>query len=144
MDIVKPKKHKSNSQKMMMVITTIVILVMSISYAKTTLNKVQLPREGLLFSQVKQGDLDIIIEGYGKLISDKLQLITTLTRATVSEIILKPGAIVTKDSIIVKLSNPELEQIVDNAKQELAKRKANARQLKMKNYNYRSKCKLFR
>jgi multidrug resistance efflux pump len=92
---------------------------------------VSLAKKDLLFSTVKKGDLDVTVEGYGKLTSDKLQLITTLTRATVKEIILKPGAAVSRESIIVKLANPELLQQVENAQQELSQIKANLRQLRV-------------
>lgn len=80
-----------------------------------------------------QGDLEVSIESYGSLKSDKQQLITALTRATVKEIVLKPGANVKADSVIVRLENPELQQLVDNAQQELAQKNANLRQLKLNN-----------
>jgi biotin carboxyl carrier protein len=84
-----------------------------------------------LLATVKQGDIDVTVEGYGKLTSDKLLLITTLTQATVEEIVLKPGAAVTKESVIVKLANPELQQQVQSAEYSLAESNANLRQLKL-------------
>jgi len=88
-------------------------------------------RNDMLFGTVKKGDLQVEIEGYGTLRSDRQLLITSLTRATVQEIVLKPGALVTPQSIIVQLANPELQQLVDNAGQELSQQKANLRQLKL-------------
>jgi multidrug resistance efflux pump len=83
----------------------------------------------MLFGTVKHGNLQVEIEGYGALRSDKQVLVTSLTSATVQEIVLKPGALVMADSIIVQLANPELQQQVDSAVRELSQRKANLRQL---------------
>jgi len=132
MDIVKKKKNsRLMSSKNVSIVIGLFLFVTLIFFAKSTLNKVSIAKKDLLFATVKQGDLDVTVEGYGKLTSDKLQLITTLTRATVQEIILKPGAAVSKESIIVKLANPELLQQVENAQQELSQVKANLRQLKV-------------
>jgi len=131
-DIVKkkPKKTLLNS-KPALVTLAVVIIILLFTYAKASLNKVTLERKDLLLATVKQGDIDITVEGYGKLTSDKLQLITTLTQATVEEIVLKPGATVTRESVIVKLANPELQQQVESAEYSLAEVKANLRQLKL-------------
>ena len=132
MDIVKQKtKTKLINQKNIFIVIGLLLLITLIVFAKSSLNQVSLAKKDLLFSTVKKGDLDVTVEGYGKLTSDKLQLITTLTRATVKEIILKPGAAVSRESIIVKLANPELLQQVENAQQELSQIKANLRQLRV-------------
>ncbi|NQZ20669.1 MAG: HlyD family efflux transporter periplasmic adaptor subunit [Colwellia sp.] len=114
-----------------MIVIAIIVVTVLVTYAKASLNSVSLARKDLLLATVKQGDIDITVEGYGKLTSDKLQLITTLTQATVEEIVLKPGAAVTKESVIVKLANPELQQQVQSAEYSLAESNANLRQLKL-------------
>ena len=132
MDIVKQKtKTKLINPQNIFILIGLLLLITLIVFTKSSLNQVNLAKKDLLFSTVKKGDLDVTVEGYGKLTSDKLQLITTLTRATVKEIILKPGAAVSSESIIVKLANPELLQKVENAQQELSQIKANLRQLRI-------------
>jgi len=131
-DIVKKKPKKTLlNNKPALVTLAVVIIILLFTYAKASLNKVTLERKDLLLATVKQGDIDVTVEGYGKLTSDKLQLITTLTQATVEEIVLKPGATVTRESVIVKLANPELQQQVESAEYSLAEVKANLRQLKL-------------
>jgi multidrug efflux pump subunit AcrA (membrane-fusion protein) len=131
-DIVKkkPKKTLISNKGVIITIATVIIIIL-VSYAKASLNNVSLARKDLLLATVKKGDIDVTVEGYGKLTSDKLQLITTLTKATVEEIVLKPGATVTKESVIVKLANPELQQQVESAEYSLAESRANLRQLKL-------------
>jgi len=93
--------------------------------------QLSIARESLLIETVQQGDLDVVVDGYGKLISNKQLLISALTNARVKEIILKPGAFVKQGSVIVRLENPELQQQVDNEQQEVAQRQGNLRQLKL-------------
>jgi len=129
MDIIKVKNQTKLTMQMKITTGLIITLLVVFSLMNLSINKITLAKKDLLISQVKQGDLAITVDGYGKLVSEKLQLITALTQATVEEILLKPGAIVTKDSVIVRLANPELQLNVENAQQELAQYKANLRQL---------------
>ncbi len=89
-------------------------------------------KENIWTAQVQQGNLALNVNGFGKLKSKVQRLLTAPTNALVEEIILRPGALVTADSIIVRLSNPEVEQQVRNAKRELTNRQAQYRQLVIK------------
>lgn len=130
---VKKIKTKQGKFKTMPVIGGLAVCLLAVLtwYISTTAGGTSVQRNDMLFGTVKQGDLQVEIEGYGALRSDKQLLITSLTSATVQEIVLKPGALVTADSIIVQLANPELQQKVDSAVQKLSQRKANLRQLKL-------------
>lgn len=132
MDVVKTKKKaKINwSNKTLLVVGIAVVVVLAL-WANQSASSVSVKRGEILIDQVKRGDLDVIIEGYGSLKSDKQQLITAFSRATVKEIVLKPGANVKADSVIVLLDNPELQQQLDSAKRALSQEKANLRQLKL-------------
>lgn len=132
MDVKKTKTKQRKSKSMpIMVFGALCLLAALTWYVSTQAGATTIKRNDMLFGTVKQGDLQVEIEGYGALRSDRQLMITSLTSATVQEIILKPGALVTPDSIIVKLANPELQQLVDSAGQELSQRKANLRQLKL-------------
>lgn len=62
------------------------------------------------FSQ--QGDIEQSVSGFGTLKSKTTRLLTSYSSAVVDEIVLRPGAIVTPDSVIMRLSDPEIEQAV--------------------------------
>jgi len=134
MDVAKSKKtrNKIALSKTKLGIAVLVVLVIS-AWATSNKGSVAVERKDLLIGKVQQGKLDVIVEGYGTLMSDKQQLITAFSPGTVKEVILKPGASVTANSIIIQLENPELVQQLDNAKQELSQVKANLRQLKLTN-----------
>jgi len=132
MDVKKIKPKQSNlKSKPVLAGLAICLLAAMTWYVSSTTGGTSVKRNDMLFGTVKQGDLQVEIEGYGSLRSDKQLLITSLTGATVQEIVLKPGALVTADSVIVRLDNPELQQQLNSATQELSQRTANLRQLKL-------------
>ncbi|MFT4746778.1 MAG: HlyD family secretion protein [Congregibacter sp.] len=134
MDVVKTKKSSSfKLTKGNMLLGMIIVIGVLIYFAVGKNGAVSVEREGLLIESVQQGDLAVIIEGYGALTSDKQQLITSFSAATVKEIVLKPGAHVIANSVIVRLENPELVLQVENSEQELIQVQANLRQLKLNN-----------
>lgn len=80
-------------------------------------------------AQVQQGDLAVQVQAYGKLKSKVQRLLTAPADAVVDEIVLKPGAVVTADTILLRLSNPEIEQQVRDTRRERENRLTNYRQL---------------
>ncbi len=132
MDVKKIKTKQSKLKTMSVIGGLAVCFLAALTWnVSTQAGGTSIKRNNMLFGTVKHGDLQVKIEGYGALRSDKQVLITSLTTATVQEIVLKPGALVTAGSIIVQLANPELQQQVNSAVQELSQRKANLRQLKL-------------
>lgn len=108
-----------------------VVIAAALLYFNFSIKELSISRGDILVSEVRHGDLDVVVEGYGNLRSDKQQLITASTPARVKEIVLKPGDRVERGSLIVKLENLELDQQLENAQQELVQMKANVRQLKL-------------
>ncbi len=127
---IKPKQSKFKTKQVIGGFAVFVLAALT-WYVSTQTGGTSVKRNDMLFGTVKHGDLQVEIEGYGALRSDKQVLVTSLTSATVQEIVLKPGALVTANSIIIQLANPELQQQVDSAVRELSQRKANLRQLKL-------------
>ncbi len=80
---------------------------------------------------VKQGDLHQQVAAFGRLKSRKPRLLTAQSNAIVDEIVLKPGAMVTPNSVIVRLSDPQIEQQVKDAQRELVQIKNQYKQLEI-------------
>lgn len=91
----------------------------------------EVKRSSLVFGTVKKGDLEVVIEGFGKLESNHAQMLTAESQATVKTILLKPGAPVSQGDIILTMQNPELGQQYEHESQVLAEMQANLRQLKL-------------
>jgi HlyD family secretion protein len=64
---------------------------------------------------VKRGDMTRDVHGSGKLEPEDIRWITATTSGRVERLVLRPGATVTPSSVILELSNPDLEQSVRNA-----------------------------
>ena len=132
MDIIKqPKSGSIFKNKWVLTSCISVLVLLLLTAASQSVKQVSLVKKDLLIAQVKRGDIDVTVAGYGSLTTDKLQLLTAFSSATVKEIVLKPGAVVTPESVIAKLENPELVQAYDSAKQQLSQARANLRQLKV-------------
>jgi multidrug resistance efflux pump len=81
--------------------------------------------------QVKQGNLQQSVSGFGTLKSKTTRLLTSYSNATVDEILLRPGSIVSPDSVILKLFDPELDQAVKTAQRTLTQSKNQYLQLEI-------------
>ncbi len=92
---------------------------------------IKIARSEIRVASVKQSNLPFTISGFGKLISKHKRLLTSPTVATVEEILILPGTQVTADTVIMKLSNPDLRLQINNAEMELARHKASLRELKI-------------
>ena len=59
---------------------------------------------------VARGEMLRNVRGTGTLVPEKIRWITPVTSGTVERLILRPGAAVTPDTVVLVLSNPEVEQ----------------------------------
>lgn len=133
MDVTRKKSETSSIRKKMpILVTAIGALGLTAWLLTQPAAGSKISRENIWTAQVQQGNLALKVDGFGKLKSKVQRLLTAPTNALVEEIVLRPGALVTADSVIVRLSNPEVEQEVRDAKRELANRKAQYRQLVIK------------
>ena len=128
---VKRNKSSKNTPKWQKALIIAAVCLGVLSYWKMSNNEsTSLRMSDILLSKVRKGDLAVEVTGYGSLQSKVQQLITTQTPATIEKIILKPGAVVTPDKVIMILNNPELNQEVEKTRLELAQVKANLRKLR--------------
>lgn len=131
MDVVKEKKPPVWFTKLRLFLVIVAVAIGWYVFTNKSSSMLEIKRTDILVAKVQHGQLDVVIDGYGTLKSNKQQLITALTRATVKNIFIKPGNIVRKGNVIVELDNPELSQLAENASQQLAQERANLRKLKL-------------
>lgn len=137
MDIAKPKSsslfRRPLIRSLIIAGAVLVAFVLLTAVIAQPAGQQKVERSKLLLGTVQRGELQIAVDGYGVLRSDKQTLITALTPATVAEVLLRSGAEVEADSIILKLNNPELLQEVEAANMALVQEQANMRRLKLSN-----------
>jgi len=130
MDIKTTEKKKKHFQQPMVIAMSIIAIVAFSFWSFSQPSASEKVSSSQVWTDVvKQGDIDLSVEGYGKLKSKEQRLLTTPANATVEEILLKPGSLVTVNSIIVRLSNPAISQQVKDARRELKNAKTGYLQL---------------
>ena len=118
------KKQPKLSKKSLIIAVTAPILALLLWGATSVNSEPSIELNSIRTAQVKQGDFKVNVAGYGRLKAKYQRLLTSQTQAIVESISLYPGAKVSKDSVIMTLSDPQLEQAVINAKLELARQNA--------------------
>ncbi|NQZ06710.1 MAG: HlyD family efflux transporter periplasmic adaptor subunit [Algicola sp.] len=121
-------------------IAATVALVSLLCYAAFTISSPaskQVAFAQLNFATVQQGDFDIYASSFGEFASAKERLLTAPALGKVAQIMVRPGAQVTKDTVILRLNNPKLEQEVNQAKGKLAQNKAKHEAFKYEQQNDR-------
>jgi len=94
-----------------------VIVVVAISVAVSRLRPAapSVPGETLWFDTVKRGNIMREVRGAGTLVPEEIRWIPATTSGRVEQIILRPGADVKPGTVILVLSNPDLQNQVSNA-----------------------------
>ncbi len=67
-------------------------------------------RDTVYMDTVERGEMIRNVRGTGTLVPEQIRWISAITSGTVERIVLRPGVSVEPDTVIVELSNPELEQ----------------------------------
>src|SRR5579859_798342 len=121
MDIAIAQNPRAKSIRRLLLASVALLAVAGISFGLTRLRPAAPSVDGASFfsDTVKRGDLLRAVHGVGILVPEDIQWIPALNAARVSKIILHPGTVVTPDSIILELTNPELERDTLDAEYQL-------------------------
>jgi HlyD family secretion protein len=84
---------------------------------------------------VKRGPMLRQVRGLGTLVPEDIRWIPATTQARVEKIILRPGTTVNPDSVILELSNPQLEQELQDAQLKLESAEASLANLRVQVQN---------
>src|SRR5215831_4626605 len=98
-------------------LTAILMVTVAVSRLRPAAPSVE--RGALLIDTVKRGPMVRNVRGTGTLVPEDIRWIPATTAGRVEAIVLRSGATVKPDSIIVELSNPDLQQSVTEAKLQL-------------------------
>ncbi|HUK54568.1 MAG TPA: HlyD family efflux transporter periplasmic adaptor subunit [Candidatus Binatia bacterium] len=118
MDIQRPdsvRKQKKVRQILYGAGALVVIAAVTVGLSRLKPAAPTVDRSTVWVDTVKRGPMVRQVRGLGTLVPEDIRWIPALTDARVDEIVLRPGAVVKPDSIILKLSNPDLEQSMEDA-----------------------------
>ncbi|HEX5122026.1 MAG TPA: HlyD family efflux transporter periplasmic adaptor subunit [Rhodanobacteraceae bacterium] len=111
MDIARPelKKKKRRRQYVIGAAVAACLLVAVAGLAALGPAIPSVERSSVLVDQVKRGELLREVRGPGTLVPKEIRWIAAETAAHVEHIVIKPGAVVKPDTIILELGNPEVD-----------------------------------
>ena len=96
----------------------------AIGIAKLEPGAPSVAREQLYLDEVKEGTLERKVRGPGSLQPREARWLSTREQARVDRVLVRAGEAVTADTVIVLLSNPEVERAADAAELEVAAARA--------------------
>jgi HlyD family secretion protein len=94
-------------------LAVIVLITVGVSRLKPAAPSVD--RAAVWVDTVKRGPMLRLVRGSGTLVPEDIRWINTTTQGRVERIVLRPGATVKPETVILVLTNPELEQSVRDA-----------------------------
>ncbi|HVV70086.1 MAG TPA: HlyD family efflux transporter periplasmic adaptor subunit [Verrucomicrobiae bacterium] len=117
MDIPRPDQARKKRRRRIAALLGGLVVVSLITVGLAQLKPAAPPveRGALLFGEVKRGELVREVRGNGTLVPQEIRWIPTINQGRVERIIVLPGARVTKDTVLVELSNPEVTQAAFDA-----------------------------
>ena len=112
MDIARPDlaRKKKFRQTVYAVAALIVIVLITVAVSRLEPAAPRVDRDTIYLDTVQRGPMVRQVRGTGTLVPEQIRWIPATTDGTVERIVIRPGALVTPGSVIVELSNPELEQ----------------------------------
>ena len=112
MDISRPDLARKKKRRQALYAATAVIVVAAVTLGVSRLEPAapRVDRDTLYLDTVQRGPLIRQVRGTGTLVPEQIRWIPATTDGTVERIVIRPGALVAPDTVILELSNPELEQ----------------------------------
>jgi HlyD family secretion protein len=114
MDI--PRKNFARRRRILRIIYVIAVLAAAGAVTLALRNMKQaapsVERSSVWISMVKRGNIKIEVRGVGTLVPEELRWVAAQSSGRVERRLVQPGAFVQPDTILMELSNPQLEQEV--------------------------------
>jgi HlyD family secretion protein len=121
MDIPRPNFAKEKRRRTMIAIgggvAALALITIGLARLKPAAPTVE--RNLVWVDTVKRGPMVRQVRGLGTLVPEEIRWIAARTQGRVDKIILRPGAVVEPGSLILELSNPDVESAAANAESQL-------------------------
>ncbi len=116
MDIAKPSHARQRRTRTTIIAAAAVVIAATAAIGLSQLEPAAaaVERSSVLVGTVTRGPLVRDVRGIGTLVPEDTRWIPATTQGRVERIVLRPGVRVTRQSVILVLSNPELDQQFEN------------------------------
>lgn len=121
MDIARPRNRRTERMRRAAYIAGAVVVLGGASVGVARLKPAAPTVEAATLwpDTVKRGPMVRQVRGLGTLVPEDLRWVSAPSQGRVEQILVRPGTAVTPDTVLIELSNPELEQEVQDAKLKL-------------------------
>lgn len=109
MDIARPSQARQKRIRRIAYGSAAVVAISLITLGLSRLKPAAPTVEGAWIDTVKRGEMLRNVRGLGTLVPDEIRWIPAVTEGRVERRVIEPGAEVTPDSVILELSNPDVE-----------------------------------
>jgi len=117
MDVPRAGVAKQKRKKRIMMISAVVLGLIAATFALSRLKPAvpSVDRSTVWIDTVKRGPMVRQVRGLGTLVPEEIRWIAARTEARVDKIVVRPGAHVEPDTVLVELTSPEVEQAARDA-----------------------------
>jgi HlyD family secretion protein len=109
------KKKKKRRQILLAAVAVLVLAGVTVGVSRLRPAAPAVERATVWIDTVKRGPLTRAVRGSGTLVPENIRWIPATTSGRVERLVLRPGAQVTPDTVILEMSNPDLQQQVGDA-----------------------------
>ena len=111
-DIARPDIARAKKVRRIVYSTGLVVVLILVTVGVSRLEPAapRVERDTVFMDTVQRGEMLRQVRGTGTLVPEQIRWISAITNSTVERILLRPGVTVEPDTVIVELSNPQLEQ----------------------------------
>src|SRR5688572_19240468 len=132
MDIARPDIRRKKRRRTMLLVGASIVTLLLLTFGLSRLKPALPTVEGSTFiDTVKRGEMLCEVRGNGTLVPEEIRWITASSPGRVENIHLLPGVTVQVDTLLVTLSNPELEQATFEAESQWHAEEAQLDRLKV-------------
>ncbi len=129
MDIKRDTSGKKKKQVLYGVVATAVVIAITVFLSQLERAAPSVDSATLWMDFVQRGELLLERRGAGTLVPEEIRAVAARSAGRVEDIVLLPGAPVEPDTVVLRLSNPDLELAAQAAEWDLAVWRANYRDL---------------
>jgi HlyD family secretion protein len=134
MDIQKPHAARRRRVRQLSLGAGALVFVLATTLGVSRLKPAAptVPRSSVLLDTVKRGPMVRQVRGLGTLVPEEIRWIPAATDGRVERIVMQPGSQVRPDTVLMELSNPEVEQRALEAESQLRASQASYNELKVR------------
>jgi len=117
MDIPRPDQaRKIRRRRILLLLSGVVVIsLITVGLARLKPAAPSVEKGSLLIDTVKRGDFTREVRGNGTLVPEDIRWIPTINAGRVERVLVQPGSPVKADTVLVELSNPDVQQAAFDA-----------------------------